>query len=302
MILRTMQPGELSAWAAHCGEVFAQRGAAYFERHYRLDPTADPSLVLLAVDGDTIAATLRVFQRTVWIAGEKASIGGIGEVCTKPAYRRQGLAGALLQNAIREMERRAMPISLLFGGQAIYEAAGWRACPAPMKQPTMRSLPALPEGCTLRPFCERDLPAVMALYDGFARALDGAVLRDAVYWRRWVLPQWSAPLVLLRGGSVIAYCSAVRDAQGVLRVHEMGGCECAERPVLLGGLLRRAMEINACEKALVPAALLSGHMETGILLPKAMMARMNIPQKTLPDSDALVRAMGNAWMCMADHF
>ncbi|MDL2317531.1 GNAT family N-acetyltransferase, partial [Eubacteriales bacterium OttesenSCG-928-A19] len=126
MVFRSLEPRELEAWFAHCQSVFRLEDTEYFRRHFLFDPHADASLIFVAMDGEVIASSLRVFRRHIWLKGRVVAMGGIGEVGTKLEYRKRGLAAELLQLAIAAMETQGMPVSILFGDQPIYERAGWR--------------------------------------------------------------------------------------------------------------------------------------------------------------------------------
>lgn len=300
MIYSALPEGMLDAWFAHCEEVFDDTPAGYFERHYRYDPDADPALILVAMDGPVIASTLRVFVRRIWLAGRAVSMGGIGEVSTKAAYRRQGHAGRLLDMAIDAMQARNMPISILFGDEPLYARKGWRFCASRFEKARVDALPPLPSGMRTRPFVMEDLDAIMGLYDLYAGRMNGALLRTEAYWRRWVLPQWNAPTVLLEGGLPVAYASTHIDEGGCLAVDELAAAPQAEGALLamLGAIARR----DGCEHVLGILPLLphASSAET-IIDPQAMMVRMNLPLEGIADSDALALAMGEAGMCPVDH-
>jgi len=53
--------------------------------------------------GEVIGLTI-AYQRVVDLAGSPLSLGGIGDVCVAPAFRRQGIAGRLVRAAMRELD------------------------------------------------------------------------------------------------------------------------------------------------------------------------------------------------------
>ncbi|MDR0897301.1 MAG: GNAT family N-acetyltransferase [Oscillospiraceae bacterium] len=300
---RSLRPEELPAWYRHCHRVFTGVREGYFRDHFEMDPAADPSLIFVAMDGETIAATLRVFRRQMWLDGRVIAIGGIGEVCTKPAYRRQGLSTRLLQQAIQAMEARDMPVSMLLGNQNIYLKSGWRFCPERYALLQAEALPPLPEGAAVRPFCPDDLPLVMGLYDLYVGRMQGALLRSADYWRRWVLPQWKAPHVLEIAGRPVAYCCEMPSRRAPAR-YTVSDCAAApQAEALLPALLGAVARSLGRERVQVLRPLLPGPMGKTQTVPDNLMLRLNRPLEGIADTDALVGAMRPAaGVCRVDGF
>ena len=96
--------------------------------------------IFVAVDDDsgTLAATVRIFARTAVLNNNPGvSVGGMGEVCTLPAYRKRGLATALLRMALVQMESDGTTVSALHAAAAaaaIYNRLGWNPVPMPIYQ------------------------------------------------------------------------------------------------------------------------------------------------------------------------
>lgn len=302
MIYRTLRAEELPAWYAHCESVFVSETTGYFERHFTMDPDADPSLIFVAMDGDTIAATVRVFRRTIWLHGRAVPMGGIGEVSTKPEYRRRGLVTELMQMAIAAMMAREMPVSILFGDQPLYERAGWRFCQTSQSELPVKALSERAVDGEVRPFEMSELPYVMGMYDLCAGQMDGAILRSEAYWRQWVLPQWAPPQVLVsEDGQPVAYASCEISVQDkTLRVLEM-----AANPVVqdaLPALLARIAQAEGCDHIRYRTPLLRAVHGAAVTVHNGMMVRLNLPLGEITDTDALVEGMRNAGMCVVDHF
>ncbi len=285
---RPLRAQELDLWYAHCRSVFESEEAGYFRRHFELDPDADASLIFVAMDGDTIAATVRVFDRRIFLRGRAVRAGGIGEVSAKPAYRRQGLTTRLLDMAVQAMEERGMAVSLLFGEAPLYARALWRFCPIRRTDVIAASLPSDLGGGTLRSFVPEDLPFLMGLYDLFAGRLDGAVIRSEAYWKRWVLPQWQPPSVLEIDGRPAAYACARLAADGRLHVGEL--CAAPQAEKLVPGFVLALMERSGTQRArlLIPLPGMDGEDAAASNL---LMVRLNAPMEGIPDSDALADAM-----------
>jgi len=284
---RALRPDELDAWCRHCHSVFVGDVDGYFRGHFEMDPFKDTSLIFIAVDDGEIVSTVCVFDRTIWIGGRAVRMGGIGEVSTKSAYRRQGLAGKLLEISIGAMNERGMPVSVLFGNQALYQRMGWRFCGTSWTVVDAAKA-ALPEGLSIRAFDEGDLPCVMGLYDLFAGRLDGVVIRSEAYWKQWVLPQWRKPVVLARDGQAVGYFTGQKWKDAYV-VDELCAAPGMER-VLTDAVAHTAFSLG-CGKVRVRSALLpelSGVRETE---ERAMMVRLNGEFCGVADSDALVQRM-----------
>ena len=128
MEFRALYPEELEAWLDHVTSVFTG-GRQYFSNHWHNDPWRDAEGIRVAVDNGTIVSTVRVFIRKMFLHGEPITVGGIGEVSTRPEYRRRGIATQLLKDSIRFMEDRDIAVSVLFGSQRIYSIEGWEKVP-----------------------------------------------------------------------------------------------------------------------------------------------------------------------------
>lgn len=294
---RTLRGDELDAWGAHCQGVFTADRDGYFRDHFLFDPAADFRLVFVAVDEGAIVSTVRVFDRTVWLGGRAVHMGGIGEVSTKEAYRRQGLAGRLLEMAIGAMVSRGMEISILFGSQRLYHAMGWRACETEW---VGASAEALPGEIAVRPFCEDELPLLMGLYDLYAGRMNGAVLRSEAYWRRWVLPQCDRFHVICLADVPIGYCVPTRK-EDALVVDEL--CVLPGKEAAMEAAVRGAARLFGKESVRVRRALLPGLSGERLEPTRSLMVRLNTEMEGISDSDALVRAMGDAaGMCFVDGF
>jgi len=94
--------------------------------------------IFVAVDDATgqFVATVRVFRRTLRTRANGAvAVGGFGEVSTLPAYRRRGLATALLRAALRWHENEGLWYSALHAASAaagIYRSLGFAEVPTPI--------------------------------------------------------------------------------------------------------------------------------------------------------------------------
>lgn len=243
---RTLRPDELEAWYTHCHDVFQIDDRAYFQKHFTLDPDADCSLIFVVVVDGEIVSTVRVFDRTVWISGRAVRMGGIGEVSTKAAHRRQGYAGEMLGMAIDAMRDRHMPVSILFGDRPLYARMGWRFIPVHRTITPASALPDLTGDAVIRSYQQSDLPLLMGMYDFYAGRLDGAVIRSEAYWHTWIAGQWKEPAVLTLNDRPVAYCCAEkREKDAMLLVEEL--CAAPQGEAYLPGMLKALSKGLACD-------------------------------------------------------
>jgi predicted N-acetyltransferase YhbS len=83
------------------------------EHHDRFSYMGDDIAWFVAVRADEVVGLAIAYQRTVELAGSPLSLGGIGDVCVAPAYRRQGIAGRLVQAAMRELDAAGCDVAYL---------------------------------------------------------------------------------------------------------------------------------------------------------------------------------------------
>lgn len=211
MEFRGLCSEELEAWLDHVTSVFTG-SRQYFSNHWHNDPWQDAEGIRVAVDKGTIVSTVRVFIRKIFLHGEPITVGGIGEVSTRPEYRRRGIATQLLKDSIRFMEDRDIVVSVLFGSQRIYAIEGWEKVPryyarqsfTAEKQSEWEVRPANFDN-------EVEVTQIADLYDRYARKFNGTLVRDEIaYWTKWVPTESSNAWVAERDGNIEGYVSVNR--------------------------------------------------------------------------------------------
>ena len=227
MEFRALSPDELEAWLDHVTHVFTG-GRQYFSNHWHNDPWRDPEGIRIAVDNDTIVSTVRVFIRKMFLHGEPVTVGGIGEVSTRPEYRRRGLATQLLKDSIQFMESRDIVMSSLHGSQRIYSVEGWERVPRYYaKQPLTAKKQVAWEVRPVNFDDAAEVKRIAAIYDGYARKFNGPFVRDDMaYWTEWVRTESPSAWVAERDGSIEGYVSVVRR-EDQLNVEEFAASEAA---------------------------------------------------------------------------
>ena len=208
MEFRALYPDELEAWLDHVTTVFTG-GRRYFSNHWHNDPWQDAEGIRVAVDNGTIISTVRVFIRKMFLHGEPITVGGIGEVSTRPEYRRRGIATQLLKDAITFMEDRDIAISSLQGSQRIYSIEGWEKVPRYYARQLFTAKNQ--SEWVIRPANfnnEAEVKRIAELYDRYARKFNGTFVRDeTTYWTKWVQTESSNAWVAEHNGSIEGYIS-----------------------------------------------------------------------------------------------
>jgi ribosomal protein S18 acetylase RimI-like enzyme len=82
-------------------------------------------------DGEVVGLTI-AYRRVLDLHGRPLTLGGIGDVCVEPAYRRQGIASRLVHAAMHELDLAGCEVAYLCallerpGLTELYERAGFR--------------------------------------------------------------------------------------------------------------------------------------------------------------------------------
>lgn len=207
IVLRAITPDERDAVLDLLAGWLNDRG--FFARYFHHDPTFRDDLCFVAVDDGRVVACLQVFRKAVRVDEAVLDVGGVGNVYTAPEYRDGGLASALLRRAIIGMELQGFDVSLLFATRlSLYGHLGW--------QSHVRHLTFIEPGggsvsnrFQIRPFdADRDLDAVMRVYDTHCASLNGSTVRDRPYWigqLRYAGNPHETFLVARAGEAMVAY-------------------------------------------------------------------------------------------------
>lgn len=158
---------------------------------FRIEPAEDGKTWLRLYDGARKAAELQVIEYHMYLAGVPLPMGGIAEVQTEAAYRRQGLMRTLFGHLDGYLRERGFPVSLLFGIPDFYHRFGYATAlvNSVVRIPTRQAelaralLPA-------RAITEADIPMLQALYEQDCRRRSGPLARQTSAWTR-MLRGWA---------------------------------------------------------------------------------------------------------------
>lgn len=211
------------------------------------------------IDG-RVAGYVRIFARRMRAANDIIAAGGIGSVATHPDAQHRGVATALLEDAIAQMQRERMAVSFLFTGiPGFYERVGYRIVSQPEITVARRQLGTLPSaGYTIRPLDrEPDLPAALAIYRRATAHATGAVVRttrtwmDALHW----LEGHACRVAVDTEGRIAGYIRARCRPFG----HQILEAECRAGDALALPALLRDMSTEPCACEAVVASVSSAH-------------------------------------------
>jgi GNAT superfamily N-acetyltransferase len=178
IVLRTIEPHErdgvldlLSGWLSR----------DFFARYFNHDPSFRDDLCFVAADAGRLVSTLQVFRKHVRVDGAVLAVGCVGNVYTAPAYRKAGLAAALLERAIAAMRAHGFDVSLLFAELVdFYGRLGWECVPRYLSFIEPATSSGAMRADSFEP--DRDLDGVMAVYAAHSDPIVGATVRDRAYW------------------------------------------------------------------------------------------------------------------------
>lgn len=181
--------------------------------------------------------------------------GTIGYVATHPAYRGRGLASLLISNWTAEATAEGYHLAYVHGIPDFYERFGYRhAFPMDARDPALwldlTNLSSPEAGLRVRPYQERDLPAVMRLYEEDNRSRSGTLVRSKAYWQwlhsgleghGWVRRE-NIIVVEKSDGQVVGYAMVNPADQDRFTLWEVAGPGKEAKSALLSELARRAQE------------------------------------------------------------
>ncbi len=145
------------------------------------------------VEGE-LAACLIVIPFTMWINGAAIAMGGVADVTCLPEYRRQGLTGALLRQALAQMREGGQPLSALFTPHVpLYRRYGWEPASLLLQHSfaarhAMLREPAPNAGRFLR-MTPDDWPRLDAVWRRFIVGQNCLLERPESWWREVVFQE-----------------------------------------------------------------------------------------------------------------
>ncbi|MEU4742027.1 GNAT family N-acetyltransferase, partial [Actinosynnema sp. NPDC023658] len=202
------------------------------------EPSLRPGRRGLAAELDgRVAGLLTIRDFHQFYGGATVPSGGVGGVAVEPSARGRGVAGALLDAALRDMRERGQPLSVLYATTpAVYRSRGWER--AGVLEWLDLPLDRVPTGARIdaRPAVEGDVRALHACYCDVASTVDGMLDRSPpAFDLAEVLELDVVSVVPGHDGEVRGYLAAERGPRG-LRVYDLVGRDAATQRALLAEL------------------------------------------------------------------
>jgi predicted acetyltransferase len=154
------------------------------EKQLAFNPVLNPENYWLLLLGDQVIGATQIFTFPIRIGIATLQIGGIGGVCTLPAFRRQGFNEALLNHCLVQMRQLNLDLSLLGGIPDYYHRFGYAVVMPTyqLKIPSRLLLDFTPTH-PIRPFTPEDLPGLKRLFEQEFFGLPGVHARTSEFWR-----------------------------------------------------------------------------------------------------------------------
>ncbi|WP_327001906.1 GNAT family N-acetyltransferase [Dactylosporangium sp. NBC_01737] len=254
--LRAARPDDLD----QIGALLADRGDAADPQDHRLvveDPDGGFDACGVVVHGDRVVSTATLLDETVVLAGLPIPAGQVELVATDRAYEGRGLVRALMGWAHERSARRGHLMQVMIGIPYFYRQFGYQyAIPIPQGR-AVRSVPAMPDGCTVRAAGPGDIAAMARLQDALQVRFDVRMPHSPVCWRALVARAGSTQLVVERAGQVTGTGRVTPPEEGVVL-----GEVAVSRPEAVAALLAHAAELAGGKQfeAKDRAGLLTDHL------------------------------------------
>ena len=245
---------------------FDEAAPGFFAAQTEHDSTFRLRHARVAVLDGRVAGYVRIFARRMRVAGAVVRVGGIGSVATHPDAQHRGIATALLEDAIAQMQRGQMAVSFLFTGiPGFYERLGYRIARQPVITVARQALRELASSSveTRRFDPGADLRSVLAIHRQATAEANGAIFRtrrtwsDALYW----LEGHECRVAIDAGGGIAGYVRARCRPYG----HQILEAECREGDVLALPALLRDLSARACACDVVVASVPGSHPVAALL-------------------------------------
>jgi predicted N-acetyltransferase YhbS len=259
--IRAMRRSEAGAVCALLTRAFDEAAPEMFLAQTERDSTFRLRHGRVAVAGSAIAGYVRIFARAMMVRGRPVHVGGIGSVATERGFASQGIATALLRDAIAQMRRERMQASFLFTGiPGFYERLDYRIVREPQFEADAARCASLPHAglWDVRSLREGDERRALAIYQRAIAGSTGAVVRTLRTWRdarTWLAEDPGGCFAAERNGAVVAYARSRCRTYGrqILEAECAPGHEGAI-PALVSAIGRRALEHGERVVALAPTS------------------------------------------------
>lgn len=139
---------------------FDQPHNAFFRERRYAQELPRHRYLLRSIEGQLVAH-LGVHEKVLGVGNADVAVGGMAEVCVRPAQRGQGHVHRLLEEAHRGLLERGVLFAILFGDSKIYGSSGYQSLSAPISRldPTTQRVDTAPHPSALvRALADRPWP------------------------------------------------------------------------------------------------------------------------------------------------
>lgn len=123
---RGARPEEVAAVIALADAIFGGEAPRMGPEFPTLFCAANAANLLTFWDGPVPVSLVGFWRGTVWTRGRRLAVAHVGAVCTRPEYRAQGLAGALLAEGMARLRAEGVALLLISGDRSLYRRIGAR--------------------------------------------------------------------------------------------------------------------------------------------------------------------------------
>ena len=181
-----------------------------FTNIVKLDPWFDLNNTRACFVDGKVVSVVQIFRRPMRIGGSVVQMGGVGNVSTRPEYRRAGHSSQVIRDSVQYMRAAGYDLSILFTDiQSHYARAGWVMYPMFRTRMTLPerleySSDAIVRQCDL----DQDGGALREIYERFNASRTGTIVRSVEYCNN--RPKWrdydpSLFWTARQNGGIVAY-------------------------------------------------------------------------------------------------
>ena len=175
-----------------------------------------------ARDGGRLVSFARVKPYGQWFGGRTVPMGGIASVAVAASHQRRGLARATVAATLPVLREQGLVVSALFPATTpLYRSLGWEQAGdytwLDVPGAALRSLGPVPDGLSVRPATEADVPAILAAYGALCADTTGLLAREGPFFDlrpETVLGADSVLVAVDAGGALLGWTRADRRNAG----------------------------------------------------------------------------------------
>lgn len=208
---RAVRAAEIPLAAQQSLEAFGGQASEQEETEARLRAALEAGELWGMDAGAGLIAHCRLLSVDHFFGGRPVTCMDIGGVAVAEAYRRRGVATALMEAATAWGAHQGLALSLLYPGVvSLYRPLGWEMA-GTFPRYTLGSSLVAPRAEAMRPATPADADAIAACHDAFVAGLNGPGRRRPARWQQ--LLEGQSQHVLDGGDGIEAYVLLYRGAE-----------------------------------------------------------------------------------------